>query len=107
MKLFVVKSMVSIALITVSLSVNDFVSPYGNPSSTILAQFPPRPIPRKPDFKDIRDDDDREDRKERLENICDRRLDEDDLDDCREEIKENRQDDRDSHRRFLGRNITK
>lgn len=106
MKLSVAKPIFFIAIITGSLTIGDFTSTSSDHQSILFAQFPPRPLKEKPIVREIRNNDDRKDKRERLEDICDRRLGENELDDCREEARE-RRDDRESDRRPSRPNITR
>ena len=108
MKLFISKSSILfMTLITGGLITSNVGLTHNNPNfrhtiithesmqySSIYAQFPGRLKPRSPRRGVIHDDD----RREQMEEICERRWDEDDLDDCREEAREDRRDNWDDRR---------
>ncbi|MDJ0634219.1 MAG: hypothetical protein QNJ34_13600 [Xenococcaceae cyanobacterium MO_188.B29] len=106
MKLFISRSMFFVTLIAgnfitanvgLAHSYLDF-SKENSHYGSVYAQFPGRPKAIPTRGRAIHDDD----RREHVEEICDRRWDEDDLDDCIEEAREDRRDnwdDRNSRRR--------
>ncbi len=106
MKLFISRSMFFVTLVTGSLITSNvglahshlgfrhtLITNESIQYGRIYAQFPGRPKPIPPGRGVIYGDD----RRERVEEMCDRRWDEDDLDDCIEEAREDRRDNWDDH----------